>query len=100
MVTRDDGSHAWANLFNDSPAFVAEDDRKLSFRIISREGKGIGVADAAGHHAQQHLPCLGAHHINFFDYQRFACFPGDCAARDLIIGLSPLFDLVFCFLFL
>jgi hypothetical protein len=57
-------------------AFMAENAGKRAFRVVAGQGEGIGMADASGHHFQQHLAFLGAFHIDFFDHQRFLRLPG------------------------
>ena len=80
VVARLQRLHAGAALDHDAAAFVAEDAGEGAFRIVARQGEGIGVADAAGDDLQQHLALARAFDVDFLDRQRFFRFPGNGGA--------------------
>src|SRR3989344_2926821 len=88
MIANRHRGHAFADRFDDSPAFVTEDGRENAFRVSTREGVGIGMADTGSHHAQQHFTGLGHGDIDFNDLQRFLGLEGNGGAR-LDHGDSP-----------
>ena len=60
---------------------MAEDRREDAFRIGTRQGVGVGVANAGGDHAQQHFTGLGHGDIDFYDFQRLLGLEGNGGAR-------------------
>jgi hypothetical protein len=69
--------HPRAAFDHDAAAFVAEDAGEGAFRIIARQGEGVGVADAAGDDLQQYLALARAFDVDFLDRERLFGFPGD-----------------------
>ena len=49
---------AGADLAHDPGPFMSEDRRKQAFRIGTREGVGVGMADAGRHDLDEHLAGL------------------------------------------
>ena len=62
-------------------SLVPEDGRERTFRILARQGKGIGMADPGSVHPQQHLALARALDFDFFYDQGFFRFPGDRGSR-------------------
>ena len=80
MVARLEAFDTRAHLNHNTGAFVAQNRRENPFRIITAEGKGIGVANAAGLDLNQHLPLFGAGQIHFYNFQGFSCLKGNRSA--------------------
>ena len=59
MVALLQGGHAGADLDHDTRAFMAENRREKSFRIISRARELVGVANAGGPDFHQNLTRTG-----------------------------------------
>ena len=81
MIAHSHRGHALANGFDHRATFVAEDRREDAFRIGTRQGVGVGVANAGGDHAQQHFTGLGHGDIDFNDLQGFLGLEGNGSAR-------------------
>jgi hypothetical protein len=88
MIAHRHRGHAFADGFDDRPAFVTEDRRENAFRVGAREGVGIGMADTGSHHTQQHFTGLGHGDIDFNDLEGFLGLEGNSSAR-LDHGDSP-----------
>jgi hypothetical protein len=73
-------SHAFADRLDDAAAFVAEDGRGNAFRVVAGQREGIGVANAGGDDAHQHLAGLRRFDINFNDLQRLVGGKGNGGA--------------------
>ena len=56
---------------------MAEDRWEDTFRVSTGQGIGIGVADTAGDHAQQHFTGFWHGHVDFDDFQGFLGFEGN-----------------------
>ena len=80
MVAHRHRGDALADRLDDAAALMAENGREDAFRIGAREGEGIGVANAGGMDAHQHLARLRGRDIDFGDFQWLACGPGDGGA--------------------
>jgi len=80
VVTDRNGSDARANFFDDGTALVPQDGGKNAFGIFARERERIGVADASRDISEQDLAGLGSLQVEHFDFERFACFPGNGSA--------------------
>ncbi|MNZ60314.1 hypothetical protein D3C78_783820 [compost metagenome] len=76
VVTDGDRGDALAYRLDDRATFVAEDRREDALRVGAGQGVGVGVADTAGDHAQQHFTGLGHGHVDFDDFQGFLGFEG------------------------
>ena len=81
MIAGLDALDARADLFDDRAALMTEHGGKQSFRVLARQRECIGVADAGGDVSQQYLAFLRAVKVDLLDFQRLACFPGDCGTR-------------------
>ena len=57
-------------------ALVPEDGREQALRVLSGEGEGVRMADSGGNQPDHHFAGFRARHVDGFDLQRFACFPG------------------------
>ena len=70
---------------------MAEDTGENAFRVQPVQRVGIGMADAAGDQAHQHLARLWWHQIQLLNHQRLLRRPGDGGTGfDEIHGLTPL----------
>ena len=67
MVADGHARHAGAHLDDDTGALVAEDRGKQAFRVVARQGKGIGVADAGGLDLDEGLACTWPFQIDRLD---------------------------------
>ena len=67
MVTRFEVFHTRAAFNHLATAFVSQHAGKGAFRIIARQGEGIGVADAGSYNLNQDLPLLRTFHIYHLD---------------------------------
>ncbi len=59
------------------PPFVAQDAGEHAFRILAGQGEGVGVADAGGDDAHQHLAGLRRRDVHLDDLQRLVGGEGD-----------------------
>ena len=69
------GAHAGdslADVLDDAGALVAEHARRIARRIGAARGVEVGVADAAGLDAHEHLARLGACELDVLDDERLA----------------------------
>lgn len=76
MVADGHGVHPLADLHHHGATFMAQHRGEESLWICTRQGVGIGVAHARGHHLQQHLPGLGRGHVDFGDLEGLSRSPG------------------------
>ncbi len=76
VVAHGQRGHALAYGFDDRTAFMAKNGWEDALRVGTRQGVGVGVADTAGDHAQQHFTGLGHGHVDFDDFQGFLGFEG------------------------
>jgi hypothetical protein len=81
MVAGFDAGDAFAHFLDDARALVAEHGREQPLRVLPGQGVGVGVADAGGDNLHQHFTGFRAGHVDFFNNQGFACFPGDGGSR-------------------
>ncbi len=86
VIADGDTGDAGPYLFDDTAALVAENRRERPFRILARQGKRIGVANARGDEPNQDLAFLRAIEIHFFDRQGFTGFPG--YSRSSLHGIA------------
>jgi hypothetical protein len=70
MVAHCHVADAAADGLDDGAALMAENDRKQPFGITARQGVGIGVADAGGDVANQHLAGARFGHVDFDQFER------------------------------
>ena len=59
--------HPGADLLHHGSALVAQDGRENALGILAGQGEGVGVANAGGHVAHQHLARLRSGDVYFFD---------------------------------
>jgi hypothetical protein len=78
MVSSGDTVYTRACLNHNSGTLVAKDGRKQPLRILSRQGKSIGVTDSGGLDFDHHLTLPGTVHIDRLDTERLTCLMGDC----------------------
>ena len=69
-----------ADLLDHRAALVTEDGGKETFGVFPGQRERIGVTNAGSDITHQHLTLLRAGDVDFFDFQWFACFPGDCGS--------------------
>ena len=60
--------------------FMAEDCRENPLRICSREGVCVRMADSGRDVANEDLALSRSFQFDLLDFQRFACFPGNCCS--------------------
>ena len=80
MIAFFDAGHAGSDVYNDAGAFVTEDRRKQSLRVIARTGELVGMADAGRPDLDQDLARARPVQIDGMDFQRFAGGGGDGGA--------------------
>ena len=56
---------------------MSEHGGEDAFRIFAGQREGVSVADTRGDVAQQYFTLLRAIQIEHFDFEWFACFPGN-----------------------
>src|SRR4029079_14241941 len=81
MVAWLDAGDAGTDFLDDTAAFVTEDYREHAFGVGAGQCEGVGVTNARGDDANEHLAGLRTLQIDFLDAQWFACFPGDRSTR-------------------
>src|SRR5690606_20564325 len=64
--------HPRPDLDHDTGALMAEDGRERAFRVVARQGEGVGVADAGRLDLDQHLARLRPLELDRVDLQRLA----------------------------
>jgi hypothetical protein len=72
VVARGDEGDVLADLLDHARALVAEHGRRVAGRVDAGRRVEVGVADAAGHEAHQHLAALGVVELDFLDDERLA----------------------------
>lgn len=77
MVARLDAGNPGTDILHHRPALVTEDGGENPFRVLPRQGISVGVADAAGDHAQQDLAGPRAFNVHHLDAERLAGLPGN-----------------------
>ena len=70
VVARGDEGDTVADALDDARAFVAEDARRVAGRVGARGRVEIGVADAAGGEADEHLARLRLGEVDLLDDER------------------------------
>ena len=73
--------HAPADLLDDARALVAQHGGRVARRVGAGGGVQVGVADAAGLQAHQHLALLGLGQLHLLDHQRLTELLQDCGAH-------------------
>ena len=91
VIPRRDRGDAVTDLADDTRPLMTEDRRERPFRIIARQGEGIGVADAGRLDLDQDLAGLRPFEIDFLDDQRLGRLQRDgCACFHLILPPNTL----------
>ena len=67
MVADFQAGHALANRLNDTAAFMAQNRRENTFRIFTRQRKGIGMTHARGDNLDPHFTGLRWCNLNLFN---------------------------------
>ena len=80
VVARADERDAVADALDHARALVAEHARRVAGRVGAGGGVQVGVADAAGDEAHEHLAGLRLREVDLLDDQRLAEFLEDCGA--------------------
>jgi hypothetical protein len=98
MVSRLNTRHALTDRFDDTSAFVTEDNGESAFGVFAGEGVGIcsqsvslfiynftrrkdthtGMADTSVVDLNAHFMCLGWRNLDVLDGEVLAGFPGNC----------------------
>ena len=81
MITRFDRADARTHFLDDRAAFVPEHGREQAFWVVAGQSERIGMANAGRDVADQDLALPGSVKVERFDFQWFACCPGDGGAR-------------------
>ena len=81
VVARLDGSDVGADALDDARALVSEHGRRVARRIGARRGVEIGVADAAGDEADEHLTRPRLREIDLLDDERLPELLEHCCAN-------------------
>jgi hypothetical protein len=74
------GFNARAHIDHDAGTLMAKNYRKLAFRIVTTECKGIGMTDTCRFEFNENLTFLRSFQIYFTNFQGFAGAEGDCCA--------------------
>ena len=70
--------YAFADLFDDAAAFVAQDRRKRALGVRARQRVRVGVTNARRDEPHEHLAFFRPLQVHFFDLERLAGCPSDC----------------------
>ena len=70
VVARRDARHALADLLDHAGALVPEHGRRVAGRVRAARGVEVGMTDAAGREAHQHLAELRALELDVLDDER------------------------------
>ena len=81
MVAGLQAGDAFTHFHHHTAPFVAEHRREYAFRIVTGQGKRIGMANAGVGNFDQHFAFLRRSNINFNDFQRLAWAERDSCAR-------------------
>ncbi len=87
MIARLHARHAGADFTHDAGAFMTEDRGEETFRVETRQGVLIGVADTGRLDLDQHLASLRSVQVELDDLERFLRLEGDSGAgfqKDLL----------------
>jgi hypothetical protein len=71
---------AWADIDDDTGAFMAEDGREQAFRIGARQRELVGVADAGRLDLDQHFAGARPVQLNGHDFEWLASLHGNSGA--------------------
>lgn len=91
MIAGGDARHALADRDHHARAFMAEDAGEDAFCVQPVQRVGIGMADAAGDQAHQHLARLRRHQVQLLNHQWLLRRPGNGGTGfNKIHDVSPL----------
>ena len=76
MIAGLDAGHTFTHLDDDARAFMAQHDREQTFRVIARQGEGIGMADAGVRDPDEHLALAWRLDVDLDDFQRLSGLEG------------------------
>jgi len=74
MVTHLKACDAWSCLNDNACAFVTQNGRKRSFRVVTSACEFVGMTNTGRFHFNQYLAMLRAVQIDFDDFKRFTRF--------------------------
>ena len=80
VITRLQAGHAFANLQDNTRAFMTQDRRKQAFRVGTRQGEFIGVTNSGCLNFDQNLARAGAIKVDLHNLQRFSGLSGHCCS--------------------
>lgn len=80
MITGSEAFHARSHINHYASPLMPQNSGKGTFRIITREGKSIGVTHTRGLDFHQDLTSLRASQINITNFQGFTGTEGHCCA--------------------
>ena len=78
VVTLTQRCYSFPDFNHHTRPFVSEDGREKSFRVISRQGKRIGVTDTRRPDLYQNLSFPGPVYIDCFDTERLTGLVSNC----------------------
>ena len=78
MVTRLDRGHALADLDHDAGALMAQHRREHAFRVLARQGEGVGMANAGIRDPDKHLALARRLDVDLDDFQWLSRPEGNC----------------------
>jgi len=88
VIARLEASYAFAHFNDNASAFVAQNDRKEAFRVITGQGEGICMANTRVGDLDQHFACARWFDVDLYDLKRFTCFEGYCSTRFHMVFLQ------------
>jgi hypothetical protein len=78
VVTLTQRCYSFPDFNHHTRPFVSEDGREKSFRVISRQGKRIGVTDTRRPDLYQNLSFPGSVYVDCFDTERLTGLVSNC----------------------
>ena len=78
VVTRLDRGHALADLDHDAGALMAQHRREHAFRVLARQGEGVGMANAGIRDPDKHLALARRLDVDLDDFQWLSRPEGNC----------------------
>ena len=88
VVARLEAGDTFTDLHDDASTFMAQNHRKQAFRVITRQGEGIGMAYAGIGDFDQHFAFARRRHIDLDDLKWLAWFKCNCST-GFHKGFSP-----------
>ncbi len=81
MVANFQAFHTFPDFFDHRTTFMAKHRRKYAFGILTGQRECVGMTNTGGDVSQQNLTFFRAVNIDFFNFEGFAGFPGNCSTR-------------------